>query len=98
FGVFEHNLRVQLALVLHDQATHVAAGIFFEAERFPFYHVLEANFARDLRENWNAVRVPFAENLARLDRLILIDAKNSAIWHFVLFQLAPLVIEERDFA
>ena len=40
------------------------------------------------------MRVPFAENLAHLDRLILIDAKNGAIGNIVLFELAALRIEQ----
>ena len=77
---------------------HVAAGVFFEPQRFAFDHVFEADLAGDFRQNRNAVRVPFAKDLAGLDRLVLVDAENGAVGNVVFFQLAAFVVEQRDFA
>ena len=47
FGVFQHDLRMQFALVIHDQPADVAAGVLLDAQRFAFDHVLVADLARD---------------------------------------------------
>ncbi len=65
-GVFEDDLRVQVALVLHDQPAEVTAGVLFQPHRLALDDVLEADLAADLGEDRDAVRVPLAEHLARV--------------------------------
>ena len=96
--VFQHDLRVQIALVLHDHPADVTAGILFHAHRFAFDHVLVAHLAANFGQNGNAVRIPFAEDLARFDFLVFVDQQIRAGGHFVLFQLAAFGIENHDFA
>src|SRR5262249_49847241 len=43
-------------------------------------------------------RVPLAEDRARLDLGVFLDQQVRAGWNFVLLQLAPLGIEDQDFA
>ena len=61
--VLDHDLRMQVALVLHDDPAFVAAGVLFHAERFAFDDVLEADPAADLGQDRDAVRVPVAQHL-----------------------------------
>ena len=97
-GVFQHDLRVQVALVLHDHAAQVTAGILFQTHRFALDDVLVADLAADFGQNRDAVRIPLAEDRARLDVLILFDQQVRAGGDFVLLQLATLGVEQQDFA
>ena len=97
-GVFEHDLRMQVALVLHDHPAHVTAGVLFHTHRFAFDDVLVADLAADFGQNRDAVRIPLAEDRARLDFLVFFDQQVRAGGNFVLLQLAALGIENRDFA
>ena len=74
--VFQDDLRMQVALVLHDHAAHVAAGVLLDAHRFAFDDVLVADLAADFGENRDAVRVPLAEHRAGLDLLVLVDQQD----------------------
>ena len=65
-GVFDHDLRMQVALVVDDHHADVAAGVAFSTHRFAFDDVLEANLAGDFGQNRNRVRIPFAEHVRRL--------------------------------
>ena len=96
--VFQHDLRVEVPLVLHDQPANVAAGVLFGTHRFAFDDVFVANLAANFGQNRNAVRVPGAQRLARLYLLVLLDHEDRARGHFVLLQLAALGIHDRDFA
>ncbi len=96
-GVFQHDLRVQVALVLHDHAAQVARGVFFQAHRFALDHVLVADLAADFGQNRDAMRVPLANDLARLDLLILVDRQVRAGGNFVFLDLATLGVDQHDF-
>ena len=63
--VLEDDLRVQIALVLHDQAAFVAAGVLLQPHRLAFDDVLEADLSADFGENGDGVRVPLAEECRR---------------------------------
>ena len=76
----------------------VAAGILLQPHRFAFDDVLEADLAGDFGQNRNAVRIPLAEHLRRLDLLVLLDEQCGAGGNLVLFQFAALRVEKRDFA
>ena len=77
--VLDDDLRVQIALVLHDDPAFGAGGVAFLAERFAFDDVLEADPAAALGEDRDAVRVPFAQRCARLDRLAVLDEQHGAV-------------------
>ena len=96
--VFEDDLRVQVALVLHDQLALVAAGVLLQPHRLAFDDVLEADLAADFGENRDGVRVPLAEHGAGHDFLVLVDHQVGAGGDFVLLQLAALGVEDEDFA
>ncbi len=93
-GVFQHDLRVQVALVLHDHPADVAAGVLFQPHRFAFDDVLVADLAADFGQNRDAVRVPLAEDRAGLHFLVLVDQQVGAGGDFVLLQLAALGVEQ----
>ncbi len=97
-GVFHDDLRVQIALVLHDQRADVTAGVLFEPHRFAFDHVFVANLSADFGQNRDAVRIPLAEHGAGGDFLVLLHHQVGAGGNLVLFQLAALGVEHRDFA
>ena len=97
-GIFDDELRMHVALVLHDHEAHLAAGILLAAHRLAFDQVLVADLAARLGENRNAVRVPFADDLAGLHHFVLGHAEHGAGRHFVLLDLAALLVDERDFA
>ena len=63
-----------------------------------FDQVFEADLAAGFGQNRNAVRIPFAEDGARLDFLVLVDLEDGAGRHFVLLHFAAFVVDERDFA
>src|SRR4029077_4767133 len=96
--VLDDDLRMEVPLVLDDHPANVAAGVFFVTGRFPLDHVLEPNLAGHLGEDRDAVGGPLAEDLADLDLLIFLDRQNGAGRDFVFLQLAPLGIEDQDFA
>ena len=96
--VFQHDLRVQVALVLHDEHADVAAGVLFQPHRLAFDDVLEADLAADFGEDGDAVRVPLAEHRAGLDFLVLVDEQVGAGGDLVFFQLAALGVQQQDFA
>ena len=97
--VFEDDLRVQVALVLHDHVAHVTAGVLFAAQRFAFDDVLEADLAADFGENRDAVRIPLAEDVRRLRPSLFSSTMSiGAGGNFVLLELAALGVDERDFA
>ena len=96
-GIFQHDLRMQIALVLHDHPAQVTAGVLFQAHRFAFDDVLVADLAADFGQNRDAVRVPLAEDRAGLDFLVFFDQQVRAGGNFVFFQLATLGIENRGF-
>ena len=64
-GVLDDDLRVQVALVLHDRAAGVAGGVVLDPHRLALDDVLEADLAADLGEDRDVVRVPLAEHLRR---------------------------------
>ena len=73
-------------------------GILLGPHRLTLDQILEADLAADLGENRDAVRVPFAEHVARVGLLVLVDLQESAGRHFVFLDLAALVVDQRDFA
>ena len=77
--VFHNDLRVQIALVLHDHPALGAAWIAFLAEGFAFDDFIEANAAADLGQNRDHVRIPFHQDLSRLDLLALLDDKGRPV-------------------
>ncbi len=97
-GVFEHDLRVQVALVLHDEAADGAGGVLLDAHRLALDDVLVADLAAHLGEDRDGVRVPFAEDAAGLDFLVLLDQQVGTGGHLVFLQLASLGVQEEDFA
>ena len=66
--IFDDDLRMHVALVLHDHVANVTAGVLFGPHRLAFDQVFEANLAARFGENRNAVRIPFAEHAAGRDR------------------------------
>ena len=66
-GVLDQDLRVELALVLHDGAAGVARGVDLDPHRLALDDVLEADLAADLGEDRDVVRVPLAEHGAAGD-------------------------------
>ena len=96
--VFEDDLRVQVALGLHDQAAFVAAGILLQPHRLAFDDVFEADLSRDFGQNGDGVRVPLTEQCAGHDLLVLGDGQIRAGGHVVFLQFAALGIEEEDLA
>ena len=64
-GVLDQDLRVQLALVLHDRPAGVARGVDLDPHRLALDDVLVADLAADLGEDRDVVRVPLAEHRCR---------------------------------
>ena len=64
-GVLDDDLRVQVALVLHDRPAGVARGVDLDPHRLALDDVLEADLAADLGEDRDVVRVPLAEHRGR---------------------------------
>ena len=96
--VFENDLRMQVALVLHDQVPHVAAGVFFGVHRFAFDEILVADLAGNFGEDRDAVRIPLAKDRAGGRVLVLFDEEVGAGGHLVFLQFAALGIQEQNFA
>ena len=96
--VFHDNLRVQVALVLHDEPAGVARWLLFFSHRLAFDKILEANLATGLREDRNGVRVPFAEHVARLRDGVLFELDRRTHRHLVLLNLAAAVVDKADLA
>jgi len=96
--VFQHDLRVQIALVLRDDGADVAAGVLFEADGFALDDVLVADLPADFRQDRDAVRVPLAEDGAGLNFLVLVDQEVGAGGDFVLLDFAALGVQDQDFA
>ena len=94
--VFEDDLRVEVPLVLHDQAADRSAHVALEADRLAFDDVLEADAAADFGEDWNAVRVPVAQRRSDRDFLVLVDQEEGARRDVVFFHLAPLGVDDGD--
>ncbi len=69
---------MELALVLHDHATDVTAGVLLATDRFAFDDVLVADLTADFGENRNAVRIPFAEDVA-----------GFTVWFSATFRCGP---------
>ena len=63
-GIFDHDLRMQVALVLDDDEARLAARILFAAHRFAFDQILVANLAARLGQNRDTVRIPLAEDVS----------------------------------
>ena len=62
--VLDDDLRMQIALVLHDDpAFGLSVDVVFLAQRFALDDVLEANAAAALGQDRDAVRVPVAQHL-----------------------------------
>ena len=96
--VFQHDLRVQVALVLGDDLALVAAGVLLDADRLALDDVLVADLAADFGQDGDAVRVPLAEHRARRNLLVLLDQQIGAGGDFVLLQLAALRVQQEHFA
>ena len=64
-GVLDEDLRVEVALVLHDRAAGVAGGVDLDPHRLVLDDVLVADLAADLGEDRDVVRVPLAEHRCR---------------------------------
>ena len=60
--VFDDDLRMQVALVLHDHVANVTGRVLLGAHRLAFDQVFEADLAAGFGENRDAVRIPFAED------------------------------------
>src|SRR5271157_5513006 len=96
-GVLDHDLRVQVALVLDDGASDVAGGVGLDLHGLTLDHVVETHLAADLGEDRDVVRIPLAEHLAAVDLLAVVDDHRRPVGHVVLLELAPLGIEDLDF-
>ena len=96
-GIFQHDLRVQVTLVVGDDPAFVTGGVFFDSDGFAFDDVFKANTSRHFGENRNTVRIPLAQGPAGFDFLILFDRQNGTGRNFELLELAALRIENRDF-
>ena len=96
--VFEHDLRVQIALVFGDDLALVAAGVLFQANGFAFDDVLVADLAADFGQNGDAVRVPLAEHRAGGHFLAFVHQQIGAGGDLVFFEFAALGVQQEDFA
>jgi len=67
--VFQDDLRVEVALVLHDSGGR-CRWLPFPRASFRFDDILVADLSAHLGEDGDAVRVPLAERGADLDLLI----------------------------
>ncbi len=97
-GVFEHHLRVEIALVLDDHPAKRSGRVFFDAARLAVDDVLVADLAAHFGKDGDGVRIPLAEQGPLLDVAVLLDHQMRTGRHFVLLQLAALGIQQEDFA
>ena len=97
-GVFDHDLRMQVTLMLHDRVANVAAGIALGANRFAFNEILEADLTTRFGENRNRVRVPFAQYVALLDPRLVFELNRRTGRHFILVDFASLLVDQRNLA
>ena len=97
-GVLDQDLRVELALVLHDRPAGVARGVDLDPHRLALDDVLEADLAADLGEDRDVVRVPLAEHRAAGDHLAVVDLHLGTVGDVVLLELAALGVEDLDLA
>ncbi len=97
-GVFEDDLRMQVALVLDDGPPQVARRLAFGADRPAFDAVVEADLAADFGQNGHRVRVPLAEDAADFDFFVLGDQQRGPVGNGVVFELAFLRVEDDDLA
>ena len=100
-GVLDDDLRVQVALVLHDRPALVRRRRVASrpAERLALDDVLVADLAADLGEDRDVVRVPLAERSGR--GLTFWPSSTSivgAVGDVVLLELAALGVEDLDLA
>src|SRR5262249_52735790 len=96
--VLDDDLRVQVALVLHDDPALQAGRVAFLAVRLAFLDLVEADLAADLGEDRDPMRVPAAQHLAGLDLLPLLDVQDGTVGNGVAFEHAVLGAHDRDLA
>src|SRR5262245_45186303 len=77
--ILNDDLRVQVALVLHDDPAFGAGRISFLTQRLAFGNILEADAAAAFGENWRDVRVPFAQLGSSVNGLTVLDEEIGAI-------------------
>ena len=84
--------------MLHDHFTHATTGVFFQSQCFAFNDVFVANFTPDFGDNWNTVRIPFAENLSGFYLVIFRNPKDRSGRNSVFLKFSSFRIQNRDFA
>ena len=97
-AVFEHDLRVQFALVIDDHAAHGAAGVLFHPHRLAFDDILETHLAGHFGQNGDTVRVPLAKALTDFDFLVFFHQQFGAGRHVAFLQFTALGIENGNLA
>ena len=98
-GVFEDDLRVQVALVLHDHAADVAAGVLFACASFRLRSTsskrtlppTSARIGMLCGSHWQRTAPASTSSFSS-------TLQDGAGGNFVLLQLAALGVDERDFA
>ena len=98
FGVLDQDLRVQVALVLHDRPSGVARGVDLDPHRLALDDVFEADLAADFGEDRDVVRVPLAEHGASRDHRAVFDFHLGTVGNVVFFQFPAFRVEDLDFA
>jgi hypothetical protein len=94
--VLDDDLRVQVALVLHDEPVHDArARVALGAEGLALDDLLEADAPAALGQDRHTERVPLAQQRAGLNLLAVLDLEDGAVGDGELFELLALGAEDQ---
>ena len=95
-GIFQHDLRVQVALVIDDLPSDGSGGVIADRHRLALNNIFQSNATAHFGQNWNCMRVPFAEWGTTFDLLIFFDHQHRAGGHVVFLDLATLGVQNRN--
>ena len=96
FRIFDHNLRMQVTLVIDDHHTNVSARFTLGSHRFAVNDVFETNLTGDFGKNWNRVWVPFAKNGALSDLFTFSNLERCTCWNCIRLNFTTPIINDRD--